>query len=389
MKTTLRTEYTVRDIVKGFIYDEHEGKGLFGLDGRLVIQPEYQRHYLYAENNGEKEIAVIESVLKGYPLGLLYFVKKKDGMLEVLDGQQRITSLGRFATKKFALSKGYDHPQYCDSLPRDFQDRFFATQLLVYECEGEESEIKEWFKTINITGIPLREQEVLNAIYSGPFVTKAKTVFSNSGNANLQKWQVFVAGEVKRQDILKTALEWVSRDRVQEYMAAHRQDKDIKEMESLFNAIIEWAGTVFSDNYRELRGQEWGRLYDTYHDHPYNSAEVAKKISDLMADEEVTNKRGIFEYILGGETETKLLNIRVFDQKTIRSVYEQQRLEAEQKGISNCPMCVLAGGPNATKLWPLKDMDADHVTAWSKGGATTADNCRMLCRTHNRSKGNN
>ena len=177
MRTILHTEWTVADICKGFTYNELEGNGLFGLDGRLTIQPEYQRHYIY--NDGKRDVAVIESLLKGYPIGLIYFNRTADGRLEVLDGQQRITSVGRFVTGKFAIKDEADNVQYFSGLPEELQSRILQSPLLVYECEGEEREIKEWFKTINIVGIPLNEQELLNAIYSGEFVTAAKRVFSN------------------------------------------------------------------------------------------------------------------------------------------------------------------------------------------------------------------
>ena len=224
-----RKIYTVEEICKGFTYNEAEGKGLFGLSGKLTIQPEYQRNYLYAEQNGAREIAVIESVLKGYPIGLLYFNRVDENHLEVLDGQQRITSLGRFITRKFAIRiNGME--QYFDYMAEDLKEKILKTELLVYECEGTESEIKEWFKTINIVGLPLEEQEILNAVYCGPFVTRAKEVFSNSQNANINKWAAFLRGNVKRQAYLHTALEWVSKGNISAYMSLHRNDEDIREM---------------------------------------------------------------------------------------------------------------------------------------------------------------
>ena len=186
MKTTLLTEVTVGEICEGFVYNELEGKGLFGWGGKLVIQPEYQRNYIYAD--GKKDVAVVESLLKGYPLGLLYFVKTAAGTYEVLDGQQRITSFGRFVTGKFAVVDKNGMQQYFSGLDKGLQKRILESELTIYVCEGEEPEIKEWFKTINIAGVPLNEQELLNAIYSGPFVTAAKEEFSNSNNSNLQKW---------------------------------------------------------------------------------------------------------------------------------------------------------------------------------------------------------
>ena len=383
----IRRIYTVEEICKGFTYNEAEGKGLFGLSGRLTIQPEYQRNYLYAEQNGAREIAVIESVLKGYPIGLLYFNKVDDTHLEVLDGQQRITSLGRFLTRKFAVViNGME--QYFDYMAEDLKERILKTELLVYECEGTESEIKEWFKTINIVGLPLEEQEILNAVYCGSFVTLAKEVFSNSQNANVNKWAAFLRGNVKRQAYLHTALEWVSKGNVSAYMSLHRNDDNIREMQTYFDSVIDWASGVFQNIEKEMCGLPWGELYEKYHKQPYNPTEVAAKQRELYEDYYVKNKRGIYEYILGGCKDPKLLEVRCFDEPTKKSVYARQTAEAEKKGISNCPHCVLENGANKSKIWKLSEMDADHVTAWSKGGATDISNCQMLCQTHNRAKGN-
>lgn len=382
-----RKIYTVEEICKGFTYNEAEGKGLFGLSGRLTIQPEYQRNYLYAEQNGAREIAVIESVLKGYPIGLLYFHRVDDSCLEVLDGQQRITSLGRFLTRKFAI-KIDGMEQYFDYMAEDLKERILKTELLVYECEGTESEIKEWFKTINIVGLPLEEQEILNAVYCGSFVTLAKEVFSNSQNANINKWSAFLRGNVKRQAYLHTALDWVSRGNISGYMSLHRNDDNIRELQTYFNSVIDWASGVFSNIEKEMCGLPWGELYEKYHTTPYNPAEVAKKQRELYEDYYVKNKKGIYEYILGGCKETKLLEVRCFDEPTKKNVYARQTKEAKEKGVSNCPHCAMSNGVNRTKIWKLSEMDADHVTAWSKGGATDINNCQMLCQTHNRVKGN-
>ena len=409
-----RKIYTVEEICKGFTYNEAEGKGLFGLSGKLTIQPEYQRNYLYAEQNGAREIAVIESVLKGYPIGLLYFNVVKptlpvlasadcecehssalaqdfnrvdDNHLEVLDGQQRITSLGRFLTRKFAIRiNGME--QYFDYMAEDLRRKILKTELLVYECEGTESEIKEWFKTINIVGLPLEEQEILNAVYCGLFVTKAKEVFSNSQNANINKWAAFLRGNVKRQAYLHTALEWVSRGEVSKYMSLHRNDDNIREMETYFNSVIDWASGVFTNIEKEMCGLPWGELYEKYHKTPYDPSEVAAKQRDLYEDYYVKNKKGIYEYILGGCQDTRLLEVRCFDEPTKKSVYARQTEEAKRHEVSNCPLCAIGHDANHARIWKLTEMDADHVTAWSKGGATDISNCQMLCQTHNRAKGN-
>ena len=386
MKTTLRTDITVEDVCKGFVYNEAEGKGLFGLSGKLVIQPEYQRNYIYAD--GKKDVAVIKSLMKGYPLGLIYFTQTADGMYEVLDGQQRITSFGRFLTGKFPIKDKNGMEQYFRSLAEDLQNKIKNTKLTIYICEGEESEIKEWFDTINIVGIPLNEQERLNAIYSGPFVTKAKEMFSNTQNSNVQKWSAYVNGVVNRQDFLHTALDWVSKGNVSSYMSLHRFDTDINELVTYFNSVIDWVSTVFIDVLPKMRELEWGRLYEQYHTKAYDPQKVSELVKKLDADFYVKEKKGIFEYVLGGCVDTKLLEIRIFDDPVKNSVYAKQTEEAKKKHISNCPLCALSTGSNHAKIWKLNEMDADHVAAWSKGGATDISNCQVLCKTHNRAKGN-
>src|SRR5690606_11984640 len=228
MNTKLQTEITVEDICDGFVYNELEGKGLFGLSGKLTIQPEYQRNYIYAD--GKRDVAVIESILKGYPIGLIYFNKVDDNNFEVLDGQQRITSIGRFVTNKFAIKDDNGNEQLFGGFALDKKNKILNTKLLIYECEGTESEIKEWFRTINIAGVPLNSQELLNAVYSGPFVTLGKEEFSNSKNANIQKWSAYISGSANRQDFLERALQWVSKGNVSEYMSRHRNDNNITEL---------------------------------------------------------------------------------------------------------------------------------------------------------------
>jgi hypothetical protein len=386
MITTLQTNITVKDICDGFVYNELEGKGLFGLSGKLTIQPEYQRNYIYAD--GKKDVAVIESILKGYPLGLIYFNKVSDDNLEVLDGQQRITSFGRYVTNKFAVKDENGLEQYFSGIATDKQSKILNTKLLIYECEGTESEIKDWFRTINIAGLPLNNQELLNAVYSGPFVTLGKEEFSNSQNANIQKWSAYIAGTANRQDYWERALDWVSKGNIGDYMSRHRYERNITEVTTYFNSVIDWVSSVFIDVESEMRGLEWGRLYEEFHHTPYNPTKVSTEVQTLYGDPYIKNRRGIFEYVLGGSVDTTLLDVRVFDEATKRSVYSVQTSEAETKGESNCPLCAIGPDANKTKIWKLNEMDADHVAAWSKGGGTNVDNCQMLCKTHNRAKGN-
>ncbi len=387
MKTKLRTEITVADICDGFVFNQVEGKGLYGLGGKLTIQPEYQRNYIYADQGGKREVAVIESLLKEYPLGLLYFNKVATDKFEVLDGQQRITSIGRFLTNKFAILDN-GNPKNFDSLPVDQKEKIRQTQLLIYECEGTETEIKQWFQTINIAGVPLNEQELLNAIYSGPFVTAAKAEFSNSQNANIAKWSAYIRGSANRQDFLACALGWVSKGDIGGYMSSRRNNIGIAELRAYFNSVLDWVSTVFTNVEKEMQGRDWGRLYETYHNQSYDPAKVSAQVKQLYGDFHVKNRQGVFEYILGGGTDKKLLNVRVFDEATARSAYAQQTNKAETDGVSNCPSCSVGHASNQSKIWSFKEMEADHVSAWSKGGDSSVKNCQMLCIPHNRAKGN-
>lgn len=387
MQTELRS-FTVAQITEGFLYNEFEGKGLYGLGGKLVIQPEYQRNYIY--NDGKRDVAVIESLLQGYPLGLIYFVDAGDHM-EVLDGQQRITSVGRFVTGKFAI-KSDGKEQAFSSLPKDKQEKINNSELLVYVCRGTETEIKKWFETINIAGMPLNTQELLNAIFSGSFVTAAKVEFSNSGNAQQQKWSAFVSGDPKRQQVLEEALTWVAASKgqaIDAYMATHRHDKGIGELKTYFTTVIDWISNVFTASPdKSMRGLEWGRLYETYHHNSYNAAKIDIDVQTLLADESVGDKKGIYEYLLGGKTDPRLLNVRLFDKPIKQKAYNRQTAKAENEGVSNCPLCAVGENANKTKIWKIGEMEADHVAAWSKGGESTLENCEMLCVTHNRAKGN-
>ena len=394
MKTELK-QYTIRDITQDFQYNELEGKGLYGLGGKLVIQPEYQRNYIY--NDGKKDVAVIESLLQEYPLGLIYFAVGKDSagndILEVLDGQQRITSIGRYVTNKFAIPTSAGE-QYFSSLPQDKQDLILDTKLLVYICDGTETEIKEWFQTINISGEPLNAQELRNAIYSGPFVTAARAEFSSSRDPRQQRWNTYINANPVRQGVLELALKWIAAKQdttIDGYMSQHRHDTDVAELKSYFNAVIDWAEARFplEPVPKEMRGLNWQQFYAQWGTDAYNGNATVQRVEELYADPAVRTKKNIFEYILSGEEKTQLLDIRLFEDSTKRAVYHAQTAQAKTDGVSNCSDCAAATkGDVKTKIHAYKDMEADHVTAWSKGGNSTADNCEMLCVRHNRAKGN-
>lgn len=385
METKLRTDITVKDICEWFVYNELEWKWLFGLAWKLTIQPEYQRNYIYAD--WKRDVAVIESILKGYPIWLIYFNKVWEDKYEVLDWQQRITSFGRYVTGKFAVKIDWME-QYFSWLAEDLQDKILKTPLLIYECEWEESEIKERFKTINIAWVPLNEQELLNAVYSWPFVTKAKEEFSNSQNANVMKWWAYISWVVNRQDFLHTALDRVSKGEIWNYMSKHRYDDNITELKTYFTTVIDRISGVFSDVESEMKWLERWRLYETYHKKSYDPKKVSEKVHELYADPYVKSRKWVFEYILWDCVDSKLLDVRVFDDATKKSVYAQQTKEANEKWVSNCPLCAIWHESNSKKIWSIWEMDADHVSAWSKGWATDIKNCQMLCKSHNRAKWN-
>lgn len=388
MNKTLVTDWTVKDMCEGFVFSKSEGKGLYALNGKVCVQPEFQRNYIY--DKGDKDVDVIKSLIAGYPLGLIYLVKIDDDKYEVLDGQQRITSFGRFVntTYPFAIHDEQGNPHYFDDLDEDIKNRILNTELTVYVCEGSPSEIDKWFKTINIVGVPLNNQERLNASYHGPFVTAARKVFSNSADANMNKWLTYMKADPKRQEVLEKALDWVSDGDIAGYMSKHRNDTSINELTNYFDTVIDWISCLFDYTGKEMQQQEWGKLYERYHNTPYDKKALNARIEELLSDTFVHNSKGIIEYVLGGEQHPELLDIRVFDDNTKRIVYNQQTEDAKAKGISNCPDCVLGHDSNKSKIWKLTEMDADHVHAWSKGGATDIKNCQMLCKRHNKAKGN-
>lgn len=386
---TSHHEYTVEQLCKGFEYSDKDGKGLFGLDGKLTIQPNYQRHFLY-ENEGLEQ-PVIQSLLRGFPLGVLYFNQVGDGLFEVLDGQQRITSIGRFLLDKFYVVDERGREQYFSSLPKEKQALITNSKILAYHCQGEESEIKDWFEVVNKGGLRLTRQEVLNAVYSGPFITEAKKIFSNSNNTNLEVWSTYLAGDFRRQAYLETALKWASAPHleIEAYLGKHRNNSDVSNLVNRFSEVIEWVATTFLDKFApHMKGLDWGDYWLRFGQVNYEPPTITASVRSLLEDPYVSNKRGVFEYVLGGEKEKKLLGIRVFSPAQKQKQYDLQTKQAIDAGMSNCPHCVIESAFNKSKIWPKSGMEADHVSAWSKGGESIDENCQMLCITHNRLKGN-
>lgn len=386
MILTYINDYTIADLCNGFYYNELEGIGLYGLNGKLVIHPDYARNYFY--NDGKKDAAVIDTLLNSYQIGMFSFAKTHDDIYELLDGQQRLTSIGRFIADKFAIIDKNGDPRYYHSLTGAEKGRILQYKPVICVCEGTELEIEDYYKSANIIGVPLTEQERLNALYGGPFVEKAKELFSNQQGSYMNKLLMYMKGDPKRQEILATALDWVSKGNVRDYMNAHRYDTDISEMKAYVDSVIDWIELVFEYQGKELKGLRWGMLYEQYHRNAYDKSKIRQQVDNYMADPYVTDKRGIFEYVLSGCTIPKLLNVRVFDEATKKAVYKEQTDEAIRTHTSNCPYCRIGHENTRTKIWPYSDMEADHVTAWSIGGLSDKSNCQMLCRPHNQAKGN-
>ncbi|MCK9338312.1 MAG: DUF262 domain-containing protein [Arcobacteraceae bacterium] len=357
-------EILVRDLVEGYENNDVEN-GVIGYGGKLNIRPKYQREYVYGDKERNK---VIETVQKSFPLNVMYWVVNSDGTFEVLDGQQRTISICDYVTGKFSINDEYFHTRI------DKQEQILNYKLMVYLCEGDDSEKLDWFETINIAGLKLSDQELRNAIYTGPWLSDAKKYFSKTGCVAYQMASDYMKGTPNRQEYLETVLKWISNNEIKKYMSDYQHNPTAIELWNYFNNVINWAKSTFIVlRKKEMNGQEWGFLYNEHKDKILDPKKIEDEISQLMQDDEVTNKRGIYQYVLNRNE--KHLSLRAFDDKTKRAVYEKQ------KGI--CPQCT---PPN--NHHELKDMQADHITPWSKGGKTTIENCQMLCNDCNRRKSN-
>lgn len=358
-------EITIRELTNG--YSDNEENGVVGYGGKLDIRPPYQREFVYKDKQRE---AVIDTVTKGFPLNVMYWAMKEDGSYEVIDGQQRTISISQYINGDFAYMMRYFH-----NLQKDEQEQILGYKLMVYFCSGSDSEKLEWFKTINIAGEELTEQELRNAVYSGSWVSEAKKYFSKNGCVAYSLANHYMSGAVNRQDYLETAIKWIAaRDKttVENYMATHQHEPNATELWLYFKSVIDWVGAIFPKYRKEMKGLEWGVLHNEFkNDKSLDPKTLEAKISALMQDEDVTSKKGIYEYLLTGRE--KHLNIRTFNDKQKREAYERQN------GI--CLKCI---EPN--NRYRLDEMEADHITPWHEGGKTEAGNCQMLCKLHNRMK---
>lgn len=372
----------VRDLVEG--YEDNEELGVQAYDGNLDVRPPYQREFVYKDKQRD---AVIDTVRRDFPLNVMYWAVQDDGTFEVIDGQQRTISICQYVEGDFSIPIG-GHQLAFHNLQDDQKDQILDYELMVYLCQGTDSEKLDWFKTINIAGEKLTDQELRNAVYHGSWVTAAKKYFSKTGCPAYGIASDYMTGSPIRQDYLETAIEWINGGKVDEYMRDHQHDPNANELWLYFKGVIDWVETTFPKKRSQMRSVKWGPLYNQYKGASLDPANLEERIAALMADPDVKNKRGIYEFVLGGEADTKLLDVRVFEEKIKLAAYGKQTAAAEKAGTSNCPMCAGSSNNNASRIYELSEMDADHVTAWSKGGASDLANCEMLCVPHNRSKGN-
>jgi hypothetical protein len=351
-------EITVRELVKD--YQDNEENGVIGFDGQLDIRPPYQREFIYKDKQRE---AVIDTLTKNFPLNVMYWAVREDGGYEIIDGQQRTISICQFIEGDFSFKL-----RYFDNLQKDEQEQILNYKLMVYLCSGTDSERLEWFKTINIAGEKLTDQELRNAVYSGLWVSDAKRYFSKNGCAAYGLGGDYLSGVPIRQDYLETTIKWISGDKIEEYMAKHQHEPNANELWLYFQSVINWVKAVFPKWQKEMKGLQWGEFYNQFKADKFDHKKIATEITSLMQDEDVTNKRGIYEYIL--TRNEKHLNIRAFSDNQKREAYERQK--------GSCVKC--------KKHFELSEMEADHINPWHEGGKTSADNCQMLCQEDNRRK---
>lgn len=354
-------EIPVRDVVKGYQNDDENG--VIGYDGKLDIRPKYQREFVYNEKQRNE---VINSINSNFPLNVMYWIDKEDGSYEVLDGQQRTISICEYVDGAYSINSRAFH-----NLTKTEQDHILNYKLLIYFCKGNDKEIQDWFKIINIAGEKLTDQELRNAIYTGTWLIDAKRHFSKTGCVAYQIGEKYMSGSTIRQEYLETALKWISdRDKAQieDYMSKHQKDNDADELWMYYQSVIDWVNRLFPNYRKEMKGIDWGILYNQYKDQSYNSAKLENEVARLMSDDDVTNKKGIYLYLITGQE--KHLNIRAFTDNQKREAYEKQ------KGI--CPNC--------KERFEINEMEADHITPWHAGGKTNSENCQMLCRECNRRK---
>ena len=362
MKIELR-EITIKEVSEGYKNDEEEG--VVGFKGKLNIRPKYQREFVYKEKQRD---AVIETIRKDFPLNVMYWVKNEDGTYEVMDGQQRTISICEYIAGNFSFNF-----QFFENLEIDEKEQILNYKLMIYFCEGTDKEKLDWFKTINIAGEKLTDQELRNAIYTGTWLTDAKRHFSKTNCPAYNLSSNYLTGSPIRQDYLETAISWISKGNIEDYMAKNQHKPNANELWLYFQSVISWIKVVFPKYYKEMKGVDFGFLYNEFKDKEFDSKKVAKEVAELMKDDEVQKKSGIFFYVL--TKDEKYLNLRAFTDNQKREAYERQ------KGI-----CVAKNAVCGNAHFEIEEMEGDHTDPWSRGGKTTAENCQMLCKEDNRRK---
>lgn len=362
-------EITIRDLFKG--YKDSQEEGVVAYNGLLDIRPKYQREFVYDD---KKRNAVIDTVQKDFPLNVMYWAVNDDGTYEVIDGQQRTLSICQYVNGDFSIKDEDGNPMYFHTQKPDKQEQILNYKLMVYFCEGSESEKLAWFKTVNIAGERLTDQELRNAVYCGDWLTHAKRYFSKTGCAAVKVGEKYVKGQAIRQELLETALEWIAIDRncsIEDYMSKHTRDAEATELWEYYRDVIDWVRMTFPKYRKEMKevNRDWGRLYHDFRDKHYDTTLLEEEIDHLMQDDDVTSSKGIYLYVL--TRQERFLNLRTFDQRTRRAAFENQQ--------GRCPLCGMT--------YKYEEMEADHIIPWSKGGHTTAENCQMLCKECNRRKG--
>ncbi|MBP3431937.1 MAG: DUF262 domain-containing protein [Clostridia bacterium] len=351
-------EITVKDVTNGYKNSDEEGVVAFG--GLLNVRPKYQREFVYKE---KQRNAVMDTIFKGYPLNVMYWVKNDDGTYEILDGQQRTISFCEYVEGNYSIANRAFH-----NLTETEKQLILNYKLMIYVCEGNDHEKLQWFRTINIAGERLTDQELRNATYTGTWLTSAKTYFSKTNCVAYRIAKDYVTGTPIRQEFLETALAWINDGRIEDYMSKHQHDEDATELWEYFRDVIDWVQKTFVVWRKEMKGVNWGELYNKFHTQTYDSNELETRVKELFLDEDVTNKKGIYHFVLSGQQ--RQLSIRAFDEKQKAEAYERQN------GI--CVKC--------QKHFTRDQMEADHITPWHEGGKTTSENCQMLCKDCNRRK---
>ncbi|MCZ2250040.1 MAG: DUF262 domain-containing protein [Bacteroidia bacterium] len=349
-------EITVKELAKG--YKDNNENGVVGFGGKLDIRPPYQREFIYKDKQRD---AVIDTVTKDFPLNVMYWAVRENGDYEVIDGQQRTISICQYVNGDFSLNGLAFH-----NLPKDKQEQILNYKLTVYLCSGTDSEKLEWFRTINIAGEKLTEQELRNAVYSGSWVSDAKRYFSKNSRPKIG--DDYLNGSANRQEYLETAIDWISNGQIEKYMSENQHEPNANEIWLYFQSVINWVKATFSKYHKEMKGIAWGVLYNEFKDKKLDPKKLEDEISKLMQDEDVTNKKGIYTFVL--TRKEKHLNIRAFTDNQKREAFERQK--------GKCVVC--------KKQFEISEMEADHITPWHEGGKTSADNCQMLCKEDNRRK---